>query len=96
MMEELKDKTGEEIIQLADEYAHEEALRTIVKNLEAAAEMVRKMKNVAIDDKNHIVERRISGEAQNLTLDTSKQAWLAAFRLSHICDDLQNLLDNYF
>lgn len=28
MMEELKDKTGEEIIQLADDYAHEEALRT--------------------------------------------------------------------
>lgn len=96
MMEELKDKTGEEIIQLADDYAHEEALRKVQKNLDAAAKMIEKMKNVAVDDYFNIQKNRLSEEKKSLKLDTSKQAWLAAFRLSHICDDLQNLLDNYF
>lgn len=86
-MEELKDKTGEEIIAMAQEYGRQQALRGIRSHADKAIKMLERIKNVAANAEYH-------GDVKSL--ETSDGAWCAALRLSHICDDIDCLFGNYF
>lgn len=86
-MEELQDKTGEEIVAMAQEYGRMQALCNIQSNADKAIKMLERIVVVTVNAK---LKDDIT------SLETSDAAWCAALRLSHICDEIDCLIGNYF